>query len=346
VDNNPPLADHYVESSTDGNEDLYGMESAVAGTELFLSVIAQMLCVGYIPFAPTTTAARLLAKSAGTEVDNGNDLMGPFTYNFLSARFDNDPATGLPWLEAAISAAQFGERMIAVNISPISRLDPLKGGISLGPVPTIIPDYVIAGTLGCICIDNTTSNHVVLTNWHVITALGAAAIGDDLLQPALLDYGIDPDDKIGVSLRAVGPNFTTHIGTVDAGIGSIDPTARGWLAEIMGIGAVAGTASAVLGSTVRKTGRTTATTVGTVDSIDLTVIVGYAGPFVTFDGQIGVTPTLIDNPFFTQPGDSGSVVVDADNKIIGLLFAGSFDGYAVLNPIADVLTALNISVAT
>jgi hypothetical protein len=45
---------------------------------------------------------------------------------------------------------------------------------------------------------------------------------------------------------------------------------------------------------------------------------------------------------FGDHGDSGSVVVDANNKVVGLYFAGSSDGTGVANPIAAVLSALNI----
>jgi V8-like Glu-specific endopeptidase len=46
----------------------------------------------------------------------------------------------------------------------------------------------------------------------------------------------------------------------------------------------------------------------------------------------------------SQPGDSGSAVLDMDRRVVGLLFAGS-DAATVINPIGEVLSALNVEVA-
>ena len=40
------------------------------------------------------------------------------------------------------------------------------------------------------------------------------------------------------------------------------------------------------------------------------------------------------------------MVVDSGNNVIGLYFAGSSDGYGVATPIAEVLSALNISMCS
>jgi hypothetical protein len=99
---------------------------------------------------------------------------------------------------------------------------------------------------------------------------------------------------------------------------------------------------------VRKRGRTTGLTYGTVDSVSLSVKVDYEDGIgeKILSNQIGITPDTAQNASFGTNGDSGSVVVDNNRKIVGLYFAGSDDGYGVANPIADVLTALNISICT
>ena len=43
----------------------------------------------------------------------------------------------------------------------------------------------------------------------------------------------------------------------------------------------------------------------------------------------------------SQPGDSGSAVLDMDKRVVGLLFAGS-DATTIINPIDAVLAALNV----
>jgi hypothetical protein len=96
---------------------------------------------------------------------------------------------------------------------------------------------------------------------------------------------------------------------------------------------------------VRKRGRTTGLTYGTVDSISLSVNLDYEDGigFRTLTNQIGITPDTTHNAMFGDHGDSGSVVVNNAREVVGLYFAGSSDGYGVANPIAEVLAALNIS---
>jgi len=67
------------------------------------------------------------------------------------------------------------------------------------------------------------------------------------------------------------------------------------------------------------------------------VRIDYRGPSALFAGQ------LIAGPM-SQPGDSGSAVLDMDRRVIGLLFAGS-DAATVINPIGPVLVALNVELA-
>lgn len=89
---------------------------------------------------------------------------------------------------------------------------------------------------------------------------------------------------------------------------------------------------------VRKAGRTTDYTQSMITLLNATVNVGYVtvrGPRTArFTGQIIAQP-------FSQGGDSGSLVVDgAENKAVGLLFAGSAMA-TIFTPIDVVLAALN-----
>ena len=124
-------------------------------------------------------------------------------------------------------------------------------------------------------------------------------------------------------------------------------TQRGDACEIVDIGAVAGTSVASLGLAVRKRGRTTGLTYGTVDAVALTVSLDYGDGLgvVTLTDQIGIAPTAA-NPKFGDHGDSGSVVVNNAGEVVGLYFAGDTAGYGVANPIADVAAALNVTVCT
>ena len=107
--------------------------------------------------------------------------------------------------------------------------------------------------------------------------------------------------------------------------------------DILYIGAPTGTGTATLGTKVQKTGRTTGHTWGNITQIDATVQIDYNGRTATFTGQM-IAGTM------SKPGDSGSAVLDEDKRIVGLLFAGS-EATTIMNPIDEVLAALNVQVA-
>jgi len=96
-----------------------------------------------------------------------------------------------------------------------------------------------------------------------------------------------------------------------------------------------------LGLAVKKSGRTTGLTTGSISATDVTVDVSYgSGKTARFVNQILVTPgTFIDS------GDSGSLMVedlDPTPHAVGLLFAGS-SSVAIANPIDDVLSAFGVT---
>jgi hypothetical protein len=123
---------------------------------------------------------------------------------------------------------------------------------------------------------------------------------------------------------------------VDAALAKpVDPNM--FTGQILGIGQVSGTKVATLGMKVRKSGRTTGYTEGTVNLLNATVSVAYGSKTARFTGQIITSP-------MSQGGDSGSLIVDGtENKAVGLLFAGS-NLSTIFNPIDKVLAALNITI--
>jgi hypothetical protein len=108
------------------------------------------------------------------------------------------------------------------------------------------------------------------------------------------------------------------------------------LPEILNIGAVAGTGDAQLGMPVKKSGRTTGFTQGEIIQVDVTVDVQYGTNLVArFTDQLMAGA-------MSQGGDSGSAVLDNDDHLVGLLFAGS-DQTTIINRIEHVFTSLNLS---
>src|SRR4249920_3005094 len=80
-------------------------------------------------------------------------------------------------------------------------------------------------------------------------------------------------------------------------------------------------------------------------SISLSVNVDYGDGIgvKTLTNQIDIRPDTAHNAAFGDHGDSGSAVVDGTVKVVGLHFAGSSDGHGMANQIAQVLSALNVS---
>jgi hypothetical protein len=105
---------------------------------------------------------------------------------------------------------------------------------------------------------------------------------------------------------------------------------------------------AFVGQVVRKNGRTSSCTEGTVTGINMTIPVNYEGTCgtATFTNQIMVSPTA-PSTTFGAAGDSGSPIVDGNNNAVALLFAGdNINGTAFGNPIGAVLDALNVSLSS
>ncbi len=92
---------------------------------------------------------------------------------------------------------------------------------------------------------------------------------------------------------------------------------------------------------VEKTGRTSGYTTGVIRDVQATVKVAYDLGTLTFANQI-VVVNASGSPF-SAAGDSGSLIVERSKKqAVGLLFAGTAS-HTLANHIADVLTALGVS---
>ncbi|WP_051265073.1 chymotrypsin family serine protease [Nakamurella lactea] len=212
----------------------------------------------------------------------------------------------------------------------------LQGGISMGP-SRVIGGSIFAGTLGAIVVDNTNNQHAALTNFHVACVDSSWAVGNRMVQPSRIDTGVVPGDEFGGIVRAV------LSGHVDGSVVSID-SGRANSAEVAEIGTVKGTKTATLGMAVRKRGRTTGLTYGSVDGLSLTVNVDYGDGIGVkqLTDQVSIAADTTKNAMFSDHGDSGSVIVDGSGYVVGLLFAGAGAG-TVANPIASVLSELNVS---
>jgi hypothetical protein len=227
----------------------------------------------------------------------------------------------------------------------------LQGGISIGPcrsvylTPPEVPSagyYIFVGTLGAIVKDRSTGAAMALTNFHVACVDSTWSVGDTMTQPSRVDGGSCPAGKFGSLTRAV---LTEH---VDGSVLTID-AGKSWACKIAEIGSVKGTNTAAVGMAVRKRGRTTGLTYGNVTSTDYTTTIDYGDGLGvhTLKNQIKVEVDTSKSVQFGNKGDSGSVVVDGANKVVGLHFAGNTAGtVGVANPIQFVLDELGVDMCT
>lgn len=285
--------------------------------------------------------ADLLGRPGVNAIDVGFKYVGGSRTGDIAIRVlvqekkDVSPAQKIP-AELAGVKTDVIQRSFVIHAPGGPVVDPVLGGISIGPCRTI-DDKAYVGTLGCIVLDNATGAPMLLSNFHVLAVNNDWRPGDAIAQPSRVDGGACPENIIAVLERAI------LSGSLDGAVAKLKN--RGYSCEIFRIGMVAGAASAMLGEAVRKTGRSTGLTFGSVDSIDLTVSLDY-GPGVgvkTLRSQIGIHVDSARSEIFGEHGDSGSLVVRGDRVAIGLYCAGSTDGLVgVANPIQAVLDALGV----
>ena len=200
--------------------------------------------------------------------------------------------------------------------------NPLVGGISIGPC-TNVGGFVFTGTLGCIVKDRTTQDVLMMSNYHVMAEKWSN--GEQQCQPSRVDTGSCPGDVVGSLVRSVISE------NVDGAVASISN--RSHECSIHEIGDVKGKNTAMPNMKVRKRGRTTGLTHGIVDSVDASVSVPYDHGTQILKNQILIDVDTSQSTQFGNSGDSGSVVVDENNKVVGLYFAGTEDGsLGVANP--------------
>jgi len=226
------------------------------------------------------------------------------------------------------------ENPAVILLDYTERMRPAHPGVSIGHYRTT------AGTFGAVVYDKKNGQALILSNNHVLANSSngrdlRAKIGDSILQPGAIDSGRASENVIARLKKYVALNDYPRINNVDCALAQ--PLNDSWIApEILGIGKVQAAVVAQVGMNVRKTGRTTGLTTGTIRAVNVTINIGYGSRrTLRFENQILTTN-------MSSGGDSGSLVMEENNKAVGLLFAGS-DQATLLNPIQKVLDILNVS---
>jgi hypothetical protein len=246
--------------------------------------------------------------------------------------------------------------------APTGRFRPAPGGVSVGHIA------ITAGTLGCWVTKN--GQKVMLSNNHVLANSNDAEIGDPILQPGPFDGGSSPQDRIAdltqfvpiafegepsdcpfanavisvfnLGCKVIGSNTRYRLAKLQAADNLVDVAiatplnAADVKDEILNIGPIQGSTQGELGMAVKKSGRTTGLTTGEILQVDVTANVQYGG------GRIARFTDQLLAGAMSQGGDSGSAVLNDNNRLIGLLFAGS-DTTTIINRIEHVFSALGVS---
>lgn len=261
-----------------------------------------------------------------------------------AAQFDIPPdVLGVPTDVVEDSFAPHHTIASPEGVGGAERHEQLLGGIGIGPsravrlVPPDVPepdDYVIAGTLGALVTPRRRRLVMGLTSFHVACVDDAWAVGDPMVHPSRVDGGHPVHDRVGALARAALSS------RVDAA--AIMLTTPRHRPEVVELGPVLGPGAARVGQRVRKRGRTTAVTEGVVASTDaaITLDFGVGLGVRTLHDQI-----RIETPRFADHGDSGAVLLDDDNRVVGLYLGGSPSrGFA--NPVEPVLDELDVELLT
>lgn len=240
-----------------------------------------------------------------------------------------------------------------------------------------------SGTIGYFCTRQSRFQRRkeihLLSNSHVFADLRKAHVDDNdlIMQPSPGEPGRNRPIGVLVNFSPLkfqaDPADAKESNHVDAAIARLwEPHRHDALIPM--IGAVQGYVAerdVEIGEPARKFGRTTGYTEGNVFSLYLDIWIRYdrTGQSAFFKNQLLIAPALPAFTEFVSKGDSGSLVVDARQHAIGLIFAGTsaleptgspptnqitpgvdatgdkqqrIEGYGVASPIGEVLKTLKI----
>src|SRR5690242_9242432 len=192
--------------------------------------------------------------------------------------------------------------VVQADNGPAHRIDqnfPISLGTSGGNINDRTRAFCYGGTLGALVQDANGAQYI-LSNNHVLARTNAAKLGEDIIQPGLIDQSPvcaqDSSDAVADLSRFVPIQFkgkgTTQPNTVDAAIAAVRSGAVDSKGSILDIGMISDTTlQPGIGLAVKKSGRTTGLTTGSISAMDVTVDVSYgSGKTARFVDQILATP--------------------------------------------------------
>jgi hypothetical protein len=251
-------------------------------------------------------------------------------------------------------ATDEGEVKIDVEEMPIPKIPPMhlpRGEVAMAEArlrvqrrPAVGGSSVAhhlfpVGTVALGVLDLLTGDPCVLSCNHVLAQLDGAVVGDPVLQPSQADGGALPGSVIGLVRRWTNVRFGGPANLADAAIAACPPGIA--VSYVDGVGPITAISPGVeLGEKVRKVGRASGETAGRVIAIRGSFKANYA--MLGF----GNTPALFTDQIVSDLecgyGDSGSLLLDSQNRAAGLLFAATDLRHTWFNPFHHVADALGI----
>jgi hypothetical protein len=253
----------------------------------------------------------------------------------------------------ALSVLFFVPSVYSVQGAVVLQDRPIPLGTSGGSIRDSSLNFCCGGTLGALVQDNQGIQYI-LSNNHVLARTNRGILREPIIQPALIDQEPvclkNSSDAVANLSSFVPISFRRNTANqVDAAIAKVRSGQVNSSGLILNIGEVStATVAPLLGMSVKKNGRTTGITFGTITAVDATVDIHYSRQCglnilprtARFTGQI-----VVGTAGFSAGGDSGSVVVEDCSlhpRAVGLLFGGS-DSETLLNPMGDVLSQFGVS---
>jgi hypothetical protein len=230
--------------------------------------------------------------------------------------------------------------MTAPSTGPLGVWDrPVRPGLPVSAAPGLV------GTLGALARDRGDGAVVVLGTSHVLCPSGSS--GAPVWQPSPCGQLDCPCNRVGLASRGRRGVIASggHRYFLDCAVARLDGDVP-WEPTVAGR-RIAGVGTARPGTRVWKLGAGSGRTTGVVidDRHEETARIG--GEYRAVPNQLLVHP-LPGNPGttrgdrFSTVGDSGAVVLDDEDRVIGLLWGAGPSGHALACPIEPVLETLGI----
>lgn len=315
-----------------------GMERAAFTTESFQVATTKL----HTKARDWTMARGIQGIGVGQKITKGNETEELAVRVYVERKKARSKVSGKP-VPKTVTIPEVGK--ITTDVVEIGRVKqelfrervrPAMPGSGLGHKD------VTVGTFGCLVRKKgTTSGLYILSNSHVLANQGLAKIGDEIVQPGEMDGGRVTTDTIAYLAEFVPFDFSDGFNNlVDAAIAKVKSTqsVREEI-RILGIKPVGVSTALSRGMRVKKVGRTTDFTIGQITDLHYRLRLTYQKSAKT-KASAGLRDQVLCTRY-TQGGDSGSAVLNDQNRIVGLHFAGS-PSTSIFNRITNVFEALDI----